>query len=210
MSNKDKWKVNLLDKFKQHYIHIPDWQQEAILGLLDKHWMLCAQKQAHVFKRIPALMLGVGVGSFVDLSVLLSAGVMPVVLGRAALMSLSYMAGDYLASESLPHILPVLEKLEEHQLTGLFKKADNVRDLVSVLAGINRNIKDAIAREKKVSLASGAGVFVGSVVNSAMLKDAAVVAYQAPQTLAVATSFFAPLAVGERPGLAGVQTTWAM
>ena len=208
MSGKIAWKNQLLNKFSEHYGDVTFVQQE-IHQLLDAHWELNAAKGGHVFKRLVSLCTGIVVGSLVDLSSWLPSDLLSAVLGRAAFMTLGYMAGDYLSVAWLPKILPVSQKLEEHHLNELFRNAADIPSLIQVLGKINQDICNTLAQDEQSSLLSMVCVFAGTVANSVLLRDAAVMAHQGPRFLATLFSFFAPRFVNPNIGIIGaVPTTW--
>ena len=60
------------------------------------------------------------------------------------LPGLSYALSDYLAVQGISKAIGPLEKLEEQNLVALFKKADDIASLTSLLRRINGDINSAV------------------------------------------------------------------
>jgi len=209
MTSELKWQKSMMDKFDLQYPNMDPQQRTQLKQLLHQHWNLCAAKGGHAFKRIIGLMSG-GIAAVTNLSGVLPAAAVPIVLGRASFMALSYLAGNLLTQNILPVIIPVLSKLEQQHLNGLFKKADDAADLIRELGKINQEISDALVKDQQATIISTAGFFVGTVLTGAMHGERVVrFAEWSPVSLATVSSFIAPkIAYGMKHGIAGIRTNW--
>ncbi len=209
MSKKQEWRDAMMAKFEERYQNISALEKQTIEQSLNLHWELCKEKSDHAFKRLPAILFAAS-ASYTNLSAILPSAVIPIVLGRASYMALKYFVGDYISRGMLSEIIPVLYKLEQEHLAGLFKKADDVAVLIQQLNYINGDIADAISKDEKATLMNTAGFFAGEVLTGVIMGPNAVkLATRGRVGIAAVLSYVAPkLFFGREHGIGGMKTHW--